>query len=82
MKEIRDTIYEHMTGSDTITVTAEERKEINRLKKLNAKYPNQVEIVCENEDGSLLAHIPYTWLVIKPPRKVPAHIADNLKSRL
>lgn len=70
MDEIRETIYEHAAGSDTFTVTAAERKSIGMLRKLAEKHPGEVEIVAENADGSLVAHLPYSWMRIVPKRNV------------
>jgi hypothetical protein len=70
MDEIRETIYEHAAGSDTFTVTAAERKSIGMLRRLAEKHPGEVEIVAENADGSLVAHLPYSWMRIVPKRNV------------
>ena len=59
------------------------RKKRNQpLQKLHTKYPDQVKITHENIDGSLLVYLPYNWLTIWPPKKVPAHISDNFKKHL
>lgn len=70
MDEIRETIYEHAAGSETFTVTAAERKSIGMLRKLAEKHPGEVEIVAENADGSIVAHLPYSWMRIVPKRHV------------
>lgn len=70
MDEIRETIYEHVAGADTFTVTAAERKSIGMLRKLAEKHPSDVEIVAENADGSLVARLPYSWMRIVPKRQV------------
>ena len=38
------------------------------IKKLKAKYPDEVEIRHENKDGSIMAFMPLKWMRIKPPR--------------
>lgn len=40
------------------------------VKRLAEKYPEQCEIVVENKDGSILAHVPLSWVKISPPRKL------------
>ena len=64
-----ETTYEHVAGDKTFTVTAAERWSIAMIKKLKERYPNDVEIVYENTDGSLVAHIPYEWMRIKAKAK-------------
>ena len=78
-QDAKETIYEHISGNDTWTVTTSEFTEVRRIKKLNAKYPEQVKIICTNADGSLLAHVPHKWLVPRPKKQTPANMADNFK---
>lgn len=37
-----------------------------RLKRLAAKHPEECQILAENPDGTLLAHIPVEWIRINP----------------
>lgn len=63
-----ETVYEHVNGRDTFTVTAAERWSIRMIKKLAEQY-SEVVIVHENPDGSLVAHVPLSWMKIAPKRK-------------
>lgn len=67
---MNETVYEHLHGDDTFTVTAAERSSITMLRRLKEAHPDEVEIVAENPDGSLLAHLPYSWMRIVPKKKV------------
>ena len=67
---MRETVYEHLDGGETFTVTAAERSSVAMLRRLKAAHPDEVEIVAENADGSVMAHLPYTWMRIVPKRKV------------
>lgn len=67
---MRETVYEHLDGGETFTVTAAERSSVAMLRRLKATRPDEVEIVAENEDGSILAHLPYSWMRIVPKKKV------------
>lgn len=66
---MQETTYEHMADEKTFTVTAAERWSISMINKLKEKYPDQVEIAYVNEDGSILARVPYEWMRIKPKTK-------------
>lgn len=37
---------------------------ISKVKKLAQKFPEEVEIVKENQDGTILAHIPLNYIKI------------------
>lgn len=41
-----------------------------RVKKLAESHPDKCKVLVENTDGTLLAHIPVTWIKIGPPKKV------------
>ncbi len=58
MAEIKENVIEWITGDKTVTVALTQKRYINRVKMLAEKHPNLVEIVAENADGSLCAHLP------------------------
>lgn len=65
-----ETIYEHIGGNDTFTVTAAERWSVGMIRRLAEKHPGDVVITAENADGSIVAHIPVAWMRIVPKRTV------------
>ena len=65
---MNETVFEHIRGNDTFTVTAAEPWSVGMIRRLQAKHPDQVEIICTNQDGSLLAHLPFEWMRIVPKR--------------
>lgn len=42
----------------------------SKLVRLAEKNPEEVQIIEENEDGSMFAHVPVNYVKISPPRKV------------
>lgn len=42
----------------------------SKLFRLAEKNPDDVQIVAENEDGSIFAHVPVRYIKISPLRKV------------
>lgn len=69
MREIQETVYEHASDRSTFTVTAAESWSRAMVLRLKKKCPDEVEIVCENDDGSILAHLPLEWMRIVPKRR-------------
>lgn len=55
----------------TMFVSTDERRLINRIKKLMKKHPDDVEIIRmpEDNDGCLYCKVPANWLKIAPPIK-------------
>lgn len=65
-----ETSIERVQGTDYCTVFTAERKFINSLNRLKEQYSDEVQILTINEDGSMVAHVPYSWFkFIKPPAK-------------
>ena len=80
MTDFTETVYEHVSGNKTFTVTAAERWSKTMIKRLKERYPDEVEITAENNDGSLVAHIPTDWMRIVPKRHVT--MSDEQKKEL
>ena len=81
-----ETAYDHIDGRETFTVTAAERWSIGMVRRLKEQRPDEVEIVAENEDGSIVAHMPARWMKIKPTKRMNitperrAELADRLRA--
>lgn len=60
---------EFLTNQKTMCVSFSQKKWVTRIKKLADSYPDDVEIIAVNTDGSITAHIPTSWLKISPKRK-------------
>lgn len=63
---MKNTEFKHLSGNDTVTVTASEDWSIAMCKKLKEDYPDEVHIKQTNEDGSLVVQIPFGWILIDP----------------
>ena len=61
---------EFLKDSKTATVQFCQGRYKSRIKKLAAERPEDCEILAENKDGTLLAHIPVEWVKIIPPRQL------------
>ena len=57
---------EFLKDSKTATVQFCQGRYKSRIKKLAAERPDECEILAENKDGTLLAHIPVEWIRINP----------------
>ena len=64
-----DNCIEWFTGAKKVGVTFSQRKWITKLKKYAKDYPDDVNVLAENEDGSIYAHVPLSWVKLSPPKK-------------
>lgn len=69
MIKLVETSVERVVGDDYCLVYTGERKFINQLNELAQNYP-EVDIRHINEDGSIVARVPFSWFrFVKPPTK-------------
>lgn len=52
------------------------------LKKLAENYPDEVHIIKENEDGSILAKLPVKYISIRHPRRVSDEQREAARLRM
>lgn len=91
MDEIRDEIIksdyrenaiEWYTGEDIMTLSVTQIKFKNKIKKLAELYPNEVQIIAENEDGSIYCKLPLKYLKIQKPREYTEEEKKIMAERL
>ena len=61
---MNENVIDWIRDSKYATVTFSQGRYITKIKKLAEKYPDECEIVAENKDGSIMAHIPVKWILI------------------
>lgn len=62
-----ENVIEFLKGQSKATVTFSQGRYKTRIKKLAEKFPEECNIIAENQNGSICAHIPVAWLRINPP---------------
>lgn len=61
-----ENVIEWVKDDKRATLSLSQRRTITRIKELAEKYPDKCEILAEDKDGSLYAHIPVEWVRINP----------------
>lgn len=77
----RENAIEWLNGQDRVTVSFSQGKFINKIKRL-AEKNTEVEIVAENKDGSICAHLPLKYIKINPPRVMSEEQKELARERL
>lgn len=62
-----ENVIEWVKDEERATLTLSQRRTITRVKELSKSHPEKCQILAENEDGSVYAHIPVSWIKINPP---------------
>lgn len=78
---VNENVIEFLRNQDTATVTFCQPRFVNKVKALAKHYPEEVKITAENEDGSLVAHIPTRWICLKAPRQMTEEERQILSDR-
>lgn len=63
--------------------SSDERKWINRIRKLYEEHPDEMRMIAEPEtnDGCIYVELPASWLKIQPPRKLTDEEREVLRER-
>lgn len=61
-----ENVIEWVKDEKCATLSLSQRRTITRVKELAKKFPDKCQILRENKDGSVYAHIPTDWIRINP----------------
>lgn len=75
---VTENVIEFLRDQKQATLTFSQGRYISRIKKLAESHPEECQIVSENRDGSICAHVPVSWVRIIPDRV----FTDERKSEL
>ncbi len=78
---MKENNIEWLTGQQTVTVTFTQARFINKVKKLAESNP-EVQILAENSDGSICAHIPLKFIKLSAPRQMTEEQREQARERL
>ena len=81
MLESKENAIEFLYGDKTATCTFCSPKYVNKIKKLVKDRSEECKIVAENEDGSIVAHIPVKWIKIQASRILSEEQREEMSIR-
>lgn len=73
---------EFIKDGERATVSFSQGRFKGRTRKLAAQRPEECQVVAENKDGSLCAHIPVSWIRIIPPRELSEEQKEKSRERM
>ena len=79
--DVAETGINHLHGSKHCSISTGERSLLGNLMKLAESYPDDVELVAVNQDGSRFYHIPWKWIKISPPRQYTEEQRQAMRER-
>lgn len=66
---VNENVFEFRRNQKVMTCTISQRRFITKVKKIAQKHPDEVKIVAENDDGSIVVKMPVRALHIWLPKK-------------
>lgn len=75
-----ENVIEWIKDEKRATLTISQRRTITRVKKLAQDRPEECQIVAENQDGSICAHVPVSWVKILPPKELSEKQMEHIKN--
>lgn len=82
MEDFKENVIEFLWNAKTATVTFTQGRYITRIRELAERKPEDCKIVHENADGSIVAHIPTSWVRINPDRELTDEQRDRLRDHI
>ena len=82
MDKCTENVIEFLVSEARATVTFSQGRYKSRIRKLATERPEECEIVAENQDGSICAHIPVSWVKINPDRDISNEQKQRLRERM
>lgn len=79
MEGFNENVIEFIRDEKTATVSFTQGRYITRIKELAKQKPDECKIVYTNKDGSIVAHIPTSWIKINPSRELSDEVKEKYK---
>lgn len=77
-----ENVIEFLENQERATLTFSQGRYKTRIRKLAKEHPQECQILAENKDGSLCAHVPTSWVKIIPPRQLSEEQRQEIGERL
>lgn len=82
MDRCLENVIEFIENEKRATVTFSQGRFKTRIRKLAVEHPEECQIVAENKDGSICAHVPVGWIKINPTRQLSDEQRSELAERM
>lgn len=82
MDGCNENVIEFMTNGTRATLSFSQGRYKSAIRRLAEKHPEDCRIIADNEDGSICAHVPVSWLRISPPRQYTEEQRQQMGERL
>lgn len=78
----QENVIEFMRNAKVATVTFCQPRYVTKVEKLAKDHPDEVQIVYRNKDGSIVAHVPVSYVKVSRPRELTEEQKQKAGERL
>ena len=82
MDDLKENVIEFLLNEKVATISVCQGRYITRIKELAKKKPDECQITHTNTDGSIVAHIPVSWVRINPTLELSEERKKELAERM
>ena len=82
MDSCNENVIEFMTNDTRATLSFSQGRYKSVIRKLSEKHPDDCQIIADNEDGSICAHVPVAWIRISPPKQYTEEQRQQMGERM
>ena len=82
MDDFKENVIEFLKDQKVATVTFCQGRYVSRIRELAERKPDKCQITAENMDGSIVAHIPTSWVRINPEKNLSDEQRQEMAERL
>ena len=82
MNGCNENAIEFMTNGTKVTLTFSQGRYKSVIRKLAEKHPDDCQIIADNEDGSICAHVLVARIRISPPKQYTEEQRQQMRERL
>lgn len=73
---------EWLRDESRATLSLSQRRVISKIERLAKSNSEECVITAHNEDGSICAHVPVSWIKISPPRTVTEEQREKARQNM
>ena len=82
MDRCTENVMEWIENDKVATVTLSQRRHITKIRKLAEEHPEDVQILHNNADGSICAHIPVKYIKFNPPKELSEEVRQKYSKNM
>ena len=80
-EDVHENVIEFERNQATATLTLCQGRFIGKIRKLAQERPEACQIVAENSDGTIVAHMPVDWIKFRPEMELTDEQREALSER-